>query len=92
LVGSTSTRFQRLAFTFRDQRCEATLGEEDCFFVASCSTLQLHMTTMRRPVHAENDFRQAVEVIAILQNEEVRAKLSDPKPRTIAYDMHFDVC
>jgi len=69
-----------------------TLGEEDCFFVASCSTLQLHMTTMRRPVHAENDFRQAVEVIAILQNEEVRAKLSDPKPRTIAYDMHFDVC
>ena len=92
LVGSTSTRFQRLAFTFRDQRCEATLGEEDCFFVASCSALQLHMTTMRRPVHAENDFRRAVEVIGVLQDEEVRAKLGDLKPAAITYDMHFDVC
>jgi hypothetical protein len=50
------------------------------------------MATMRHPVHAENNFRRAVEVIGVLQDEEVRAKLSDPKPRTIAYDVHFHVC
>ena len=32
-------------------------GKEDCFFVVSCSTLQLHMAAMRHSVHAENDFR-----------------------------------
>ena len=50
------------------------------------------MAAMRHPVHAENDFRRAVEVIGVLQDEEVRAKLSDSKPGAITYDMHCHVC
>jgi len=47
------------------------------------------LATIRHPVHAENDFRWAVEVVGVLQDKEIRAKLGNPKLRAITYDMHF---
>jgi hypothetical protein len=82
----------RLAFTFRDQRYKPIFRETGLFLVARWPTLQMHMAAMRHPVHAENDFRRAVEVIGVLQDEEVRAKLGDLKPAAITYDMHFHLC
>jgi hypothetical protein len=82
----------QLAFTFRDQRSKPILRKQDCFFVARCSTLQLHMAAIRHPVHPENDFRRAIEVIGVLQDEKVRAKLGDPKLGAITYDVHFHLC
>jgi hypothetical protein len=50
------------------------------------------MAAMRYPVHAKNNFRRAVEVVGVLQDEKVRAKLRDPKLGAITYDMHFHLC
>ena len=50
------------------------------------------MAAMRHSVHTENDFCWAVKVISVFQDEEIRAKLGDPKRGAITYYMHFYLC
>ena len=50
------------------------------------------MTSILFPIHGENDFRRSVEVIGLLQDEEVWAKLGNPKCVAITFDMHFHLC
>lgn len=74
------------------KRWELILPEEDCLLVGRCATLQLYVAAMRYPVHAENNFSRSVEVVGVLQDKKVWAKLGYSKLRAIADDVHFHLC
>ena len=67
-------------------------SKEDFFLALGGPTLQFDMPATRRTVHGENDLGRAVDLIAVLQYQEVRSKLGDPKPRAILHDVHFHFC